>query len=144
MKPEYSCVFPKSRRLSSKKEIDSLFSEGHTFSSGPFRVFYRLCQSNNSGLPECRIAVAVPKKHLKSAVKRNLVKRRIKESFRLLYPHKLEPTLIQTRSRLLFLCLYLPYDIKPWHVTEEKMGILLSQFSELCKENAGLTTHPVG
>ncbi|HHV40468.1 MAG TPA: hypothetical protein GXX61_03670, partial [Bacteroidales bacterium] len=35
-------TFPKDMRLSSKKEIDSLFLEGDTFVSGPFRVFYRL------------------------------------------------------------------------------------------------------
>jgi len=138
MERHTSYRFPKAMRLASKKEIDALFTLGKTFSHGPFRVFYRFCEPAHPCLPGCSIAVTVPKKHLKSAVKRNLVKRRIRESFRLQYPHKLEPALTLSHTRLLFLCLYLPHEVKPWHFMAEKMEGLLSRFSELCEKSVEL------
>jgi len=156
-------TFPKDMRLSSKKEIDKLFLEGNTFVSGPFRVFYSLYKpeqpvsSSSQAVPSssqpvpsssqatpssrqpisssCRIAFSVSKKRLKSAVQRNKVKRRLREAFRLQYPHVLKQVLEQSNHVLLLLCIYLPHEIKPWDYTEKKMGILLSYFSDICQKN---------
>lgn len=135
-------TFPKDMRLSSKKEIDSLFLEGDTFVSGPFRVFYRLYKpdqpvspSSHSIPSSCQIAFSVSKKRLKSAVQRNAVKRRLREAFRLQYPHILKQVLEQSGHILLLLCIYLPHEVKPWDYTEKKMGILLSYFSDICQKN---------
>lgn len=149
-------TFPKDMRLSSKKEIDALFMEGNTFVSGPFRVFYRLYKpeqpvssssqpvpsssqatpSSRQPIPSsCQIAFSVSKKRLKSAVQRNKVKRRLREAFRLQYPHVLKQVLEQSNHILLLLCIYLPHEVKPWDYTEKKMGILLSYFSDICQKN---------
>lgn len=149
-------TFSKDMRLSSKKEIDALFMEGNTFVSGPFRVFYRLYKpeqpvssssqpvpSSSQATPSsrqpisssCRIAFSVSKKRLKSAVQRNKVKRRLREAFRLQYPHVLKQVLEQSNHILLLLCIYLPHEVKPWDYTEKKMGILLSYFSDICQKN---------
>ena len=75
--------FPKSARLSLKSEIDSLFNNGQSFISYPLRIIY-LSDSGESS-PELGISVliGVPKKRIKHAVKRNRIKRLIRESFRL-------------------------------------------------------------
>jgi len=74
----------KKERISSKKEIDLLFAEGNSFIVYPLRVVYieRNCEeiSDKSAVS---IMVSIPKKKFKRAVKRNRLKRLIKESYRL-------------------------------------------------------------
>lgn len=74
-------TFPKIERLSSKKVIDQLFENGRTLDEPPFVVKYQI-----GPLPEeaaCQLAVSVPKRRFKSAVKRNLIKRVVKEAYRI-------------------------------------------------------------
>lgn len=73
-------TFKKEERLCSKKIIDKLFSEGESFLSYPLKIVYL-----ESDLP-CRYKVqaafSVSKKNFKRAVNRNLLKRRMRESYR--------------------------------------------------------------
>ena len=73
--------FTKAERISSQKEIDRLFSEGSTFVAYPLRVVY-VEKKPFSGV-QAAILVSVPKKRFKRAVKRNRVKRLIRETYRL-------------------------------------------------------------
>lgn len=77
---------PKSERLHSVKLIEELFSEGSSFFLYPFKVVYK----DRAPLEEAGTAVlfSVPKKKLRKAHQRNLVKRRMRESYRL-NKHKL-------------------------------------------------------
>ena len=71
-------TLPKSERLHGKKGIERLLAGGRHGSVGALRYRYLL----NNGEENCRILVSVPKKLFKRAVKRNLLKRRIRESWR--------------------------------------------------------------
>ena len=73
------CTLSKDERLHGKKDISRLLSKGR------FRVCrnFRYCFLENNGLPYSRIMVSVSKKLFRRAVKRNLLKRRIRESYRL-------------------------------------------------------------
>ena len=73
-----SLSFPKAEKLCGKREIAALVTHGRRGGSGCLRY----CFLPNT-LEYSRILVSVPKKHLKRAVKRNLLKRRIREAFRL-------------------------------------------------------------
>jgi ribonuclease P protein component len=73
--------FTKAERISIQKEIDLLFAEGASFLVYPLRIIY-LQKKPVSGVP-VSILVSVPKKRFKRAVKRNRVKRWIRESYRL-------------------------------------------------------------
>lgn len=69
----------KDERLHSKRDIDTLIAKGR-FGEIEF-LKYKFLKTN--GCPYNRMMVSVPKRLFKRAVKRNLLKRRIRESFRL-------------------------------------------------------------
>ena len=75
--------FPKSARLSLTNDIDSLFDNGQSFISYPLRIVYLSDTADTSSESGISVLVSVPKKRIKQAVKRNRVKRLIRESFRL-------------------------------------------------------------
>lgn len=68
----------KSERLKSRKAIDLLFAKGKKKSIPPFRVVY--ATDNNKGL---LLGVGVGTKNFSKAVHRNLLKRRVREAWRL-------------------------------------------------------------
>lgn len=72
----------KSERISAQSAIDRLFQGGRVVVSPPLRSHYRL-EAMNEGVPPISILVSVPKKYHKRAWRRNLLKRRIREAYRL-------------------------------------------------------------
>jgi len=72
----------KAERLSGKKQMEKLFREGKSFYLSPFRVIV-LKEKGHDGRPPVRMAVTVPRKLFRRAVKRNLIKRRVREAYRL-------------------------------------------------------------
>jgi ribonuclease P protein component len=85
----------KSEKLKSRKAIEELFRSGSSLSSPPFRLIYRRIYQDispsflqNSEKVSLEISpvlmtVAVPKKLIRKAVHRNLLKRRTREAYRL-------------------------------------------------------------
>ena len=72
-------TLPKKERLCGKTGISKLLANGkHGNIPG-----FRFCFHAKNGLEYNRVMVSVPKKLFKRAVKRNLLKRRIRESWRL-------------------------------------------------------------
>lgn len=71
----------KEERITGEKRIEQLFAIGNAFMAYPFRVVFRTTQAQTA-FP-LSVLVSVPKKRLKSAVKRNRVKRLVREAFRL-------------------------------------------------------------
>ncbi|MFV8225358.1 ribonuclease P protein component [Christiangramia aquimixticola] len=72
--------FGKTEKLKSKKLIDKLFAEGKSVKSFPLKLIYTHYESED--LPELKTGVSVPKKLVKTAVKRNRIKRLMREVFR--------------------------------------------------------------
>lgn len=82
----------KEERLCSRKIIETIFETGKVVKLHPFKLLW-ICNSTDSVSP-ARVAFAVSKRNFKQAVKRNLIKRRIREAYRknkaLLYEPLLE------------------------------------------------------
>lgn len=76
--------FGKDERIVSRKLIETLFSGGKSKSLAafPLRAVYMLTERHADMAP-VQIMVSVPKRHFKRAVKRNRVKRQVRESYRL-------------------------------------------------------------
>ena len=77
----------KQERVCSKLLIDRLFNGGksHSMSAYPLRVVYMYMQAEdiaNGDEPNTQLLVSVPKKCFKRAVKRNRVKRQVREAYR--------------------------------------------------------------
>jgi len=74
----------KDERLSSQKVIGEMFSSGESFLSYPLKVVFLKTESTQA-FP-VQAAFTVSKRNFKRAVKRNLLKRRMREAFRLNKP----------------------------------------------------------
>ncbi len=77
---EKKYTFPAKEHLKSRKEISRIFKNGIFLYSDYLSLGYTISENDNN---THKLAVSVPKKLFKSAVKRNKIKRRIKELFRL-------------------------------------------------------------
>lgn len=76
-------TFNKSERLCSKKLIERLFAGGNkSFPAFPIRIVYMYLKPEENEA-DVSILISVPKKRFKHAVKRNHVKRQIREAYRL-------------------------------------------------------------
>jgi len=73
--------FSKSEHLCGEKRINRLFTQGDAFIAYPLRVVYLIESKSDS--EAASILVSVPKKRFKLAVKRNRLKRLMREAYRL-------------------------------------------------------------
>lgn len=125
-------TFTKAERISRKLIIDRLFSEGKSFVAYPLRVVYLV----NVDLQEVPVAmlVSVSKKRFKRAVKRNLIKRRIREAFRL---NKQQLQLPSEVKNVAVAFLYLDNELAGFSLLNRKMMEINVQFNKrLCSENS--------
>lgn len=72
-------TLPKSERLYCRKDITTLLAKGRFSGHAPIRM----CSLAGNGAGHSRVMVSVPKKLFRRAVKRNLLKRRLREAYRL-------------------------------------------------------------
>lgn len=73
--------FPKKEKLCGEKQINTLFEQGKAFIEYPLRVVYKRLDSPEDAVS--RVLISVPKKKIKKSNQRNLLKRRIREAYRL-------------------------------------------------------------
>ena len=112
-------TFPKQERLSWKRHIDLLFANGRSFVVFPLRVIYLPVEEDALPAP-ASVLISVPKKKFKRAVKRNLIKRRMREAYRI-HKHELFDALANNRQRMLVAFLYLDKEILPFSEIEKVM-----------------------
>lgn len=112
-----SFKFPKNERLCSKKLIDSLFANGKSIFLYPYRIKY--LPASQFEVESNQFLISVPKKLFKRAVDRNLIKRRVKEAYRL---HK--STFLNTEDQkefLLIAYIYVAKEILDYQQIESKL-----------------------
>lgn len=80
-------AFPKSEHLSGKRDIAALLKDGKWGACGCLKF----CWLRRDEDTPSRLLVSVPKRYFKRAIKRNLLKRRIREAWRLSKPLDANP-----------------------------------------------------
>ena len=106
-------TFRKEERLSREKLIQELFDKGSSFYLFPFKVFF---MPNPDREISChQVVISVSKRNFKRAVDRNLLKRRIREAYRL------NKDLLPVQKKLLIAYIYSVKDILPSIQIQERL-----------------------
>lgn len=116
--------FKKEERLKGKKPINRLFKEGKSVSVGDLRLVYVL-HSEEQNVP-VKAGVVVPKKSHKKAVTRNLLKRRLREAYRL-NNHSLKKSLIANGIYCNLMIVYQTSQLMEFDTIKDKILILLQR-----------------
>ncbi|MEM6799848.1 MAG: ribonuclease P protein component [Bacteroidota bacterium] len=99
-------TFRKKERLCSKNTFSYLFANGSSLRAGALSVYYSFDVPDELIKSPVTVAFAVPKRHIKEAVNRNYVKRRMREVFR----HKKSEIIEVLSSRQSNLILLISYN----------------------------------
>ncbi len=116
-------TFNTKERLKSKKEIELLFSEGKTIVKHPIRLVYREAVFDDD--VSIKTAVSVSKRHFKTAVDRNRIKRLLRESYR-----KNKYLVPKTTHQFAFMFLYSGNEMPEYQFIEPKVKGILQKFVE--------------
>jgi ribonuclease P protein component len=116
-----SFSFPKSERLYKKKAIQELFDKGSSFYLYPFRVYFQQSLEQNSH----QVIFSVSKRNFKRAVDRNLIKRRMREAFRL------NKAGIPGASKLQLAYIYTAKELLPFEQIQEKTVLSFKRLQKL-------------
>lgn len=119
---------PKSERLYADKLIKELFNEGSSFFLYPFKVLFYVKREAEKGTVQ--VLFSVPKKKIKKAVGRNLVRRRVKEVYRL------NKSLLELDGKQISIGLiYVSSDLMEFADLQPKMIAILKKLSPLLSQN---------
>jgi len=116
--------FPRKEKLKSKKLIEQLFAKGNSVSNYPIKLIYLKTE-----LPfdvPIQAGVTVPKKKFQSAVKRNRIKRLMRESYRLNKPLVFN----NSKGTFAFLFLYLGKEMPDYILVDKSLKAALHKFKK--------------
>jgi len=123
-------TYNKKEKLKSKKLIDQLFNEGQSVSAFPLRLVYLKTSFDEDII--AKTGISVSKRHFKTAVDRNRIKRLLREAYRLnkaQYFNKLT-------TPYAFMILYIGKEKPKFKQVETQMNRLFSKFlNRISNEN---------
>lgn len=118
----------KAERLSGKQAFGELVTSGQAFIAYPLRVVWLLVPRGEAGAP-VSVAVSVSKRRFKRAVKRNRVKRLVREAYRL-NKHSLHALVPPDRS-LHLLFVYLHDELPDYPKIEKAIAHVTRKLAQL-------------
>ena len=121
--------YSKKEKLKSKKLIEKMFVEGRSISAFPLRLVY-IETPFNDGVT-IKTGVSVSKRHFKSAVDRNRIKRLMREAYRLNKPLYFN----NFSTQCAFMILYIGNEKPTLKQIEAKMNLLFEKFHDDFNKN---------
>ena len=119
-------TFRKEERLCYSSLISKLFAEGDSFFCYPFKVIWLLLPADGEdALPQ--VMISVPKKKHKRANKRNLLKRRSREAYRLNKDGLLE-MMAGSGRKLIFALIYTESLLLEYPAFDSSLKNVVSKF----------------
>ncbi len=110
--------FNRGERLSGRQSVTDLFQSGAIIYMTPFRLRY--LHVEKSSFP-ASVVISVPKRLFKRAVDRNLLKRRIREAYRLHKPD-LHTFLEKNHASIHLAIQYMHQDLLDFHTIHDAMA----------------------
>ena len=120
-------TFNKLERLNNKVAINNLFEKGQSVVISPFRLVW--AENNHSRHSIAQTLISIPKRNISLATKRNVIKRRINEAFRL-NKEKLYTELNERNKQINIAIIYQKQEIQTYKIIEQKINLLLSRLIE--------------
>jgi ribonuclease P protein component len=119
--------FPKKQNLCNETAIKEMFSNGNSFVIHTIRLVWK--EDVNSDNVAIKSIIVVPKKQLKLAAERNIVRRRMKEAYRL-NKTEIERFLVDKNKQLNIAIVYQNEKILSYKAIEEKIKLILGRLRE--------------
>ena len=119
----------KNERLKSKKNIDTLFLHGKAFFVFPYSVKYLIFDELMNPEEALKLVASVPKRKFKRANKRNTIRRRLKESYRI-NKVELKQLLMDKNKSMHLLITYNANEELPYQEMNENMKKVLLTLGE--------------
>jgi ribonuclease P protein component len=117
-------TFKKAERLSKEKTIQELFNRGSSFYLYPFKVVFISNPDQEAVNPQ--ILISVSNRNYPRAVDRNLIKRRVREAYRI------QKEIIQDGSKkIAFALVYNSKTILPFGEIKSKLFFVLEKIKKL-------------
>jgi ribonuclease P protein component len=116
--------FPKKQKLCSETVIKDMFYNGKSFTTSALRLVWKV--DNNQDEVAVKSIIVVPKKKIRLAVKRNIIRRRMKEAYRL-HKIELENMLKNKELHLSIAIIYQKENILPYKTMEEEIKLILER-----------------
>ncbi len=128
--PKQKLSFSKQDRLCSKTQIEDIFAKGKKLKTYPFIVTYlTLKQEESDWKSPAKIVISVPKRRVKLAVKRNKLKRQIREAYRLNKCDFYQNLSNKSTNMALFL-VYIGKEKEDYLFLEKKIKLLLANIQD--------------
>jgi ribonuclease P protein component len=119
--------FPKKQKLCSETVIKEMFSSGKSFTTSALRLVWK--EDNGKDEVAIKSIIVVPKKKIRLAVKRNIIRRRMKEAYRL-HKIELENILKGKKLQLSIAIIYQKDKILPYKTVDEEIKLILERLSK--------------
>lgn len=120
----------KDERIYLREELQYLFKNADAFNTYPFRVLHCTTLQVETNPQFLKVGISVPKRRFKLAVDRNLLKRRVREAYRL-NRNELKQELNNNNNTLLFMLIYVGKEAESYQKIEEKIILILQKLQSI-------------
>jgi len=138
---QHPYALKKEERICSRRLIERLFGseDSRATTAFPVRMVYLSCPRENTEEPQAKILVSVPKRQFKRAVKRNRVKRQLREAYRKNKHLLLDSMMEEPEKTVAIAFVWIDNNLRTTMEVERCVVKLLTRLRErVCRSSEGL------